>query len=73
MQIHAQNSQEKCNTDDAKIQAVDSFMNHTVSILTEYDDKLVRRLIQNISVVNGTKIEVIFKFGMVVEERIEVQ
>ena len=73
MQIHAQNSQEKCNTDDAKIQAVDSFMKHTVSILTEYDDKLVRRLIQNIHVVNREKIDVIFKFGMVVEERIEVQ
>ena len=73
MQIQEQNGNIEGNTSHAKIQAVDSFMKNTGGILTDYDNKLVRRLIQNIHVVNGAKIEVVFKSGIVVEERIEVQ
>ena len=72
MQIQAQNGNIEGNTNSAKIQVVDSFMKNIGGILTEYDDKLVRRLIQNIHVVNGAKIEVVFRSGIVVEERIGV-
>ena len=43
-------------------------MDKTDCILTEYDDKLVRQLIENINVVNARKVEVVFKSGLTVEE-----
>ena len=47
---------------------IEDFLDKTNCILTEYDDKLVRQLIQNINVVNSRKIEVVFKSGITVEE-----
>ena len=47
---------------------IEDFMDKTNCVLTEYDDKLVRQLIQNINVVNARKIEVVFKSGIMVEE-----
>ena len=47
---------------------IEGFLDKTNCILTEYDDKLVRQLIQNINVVNARKIEVVFKSGITVEE-----
>ena len=43
------------------------FLDKTDCVLTEYEDKLVRQLIQNINVVNARKIEVVFKSGITVE------
>ena len=51
-----------------KIEDIENFLDETNCILTEYDDKLVRQLIQNINVVNARKIEVVFKSGITVEE-----
>lgn len=51
-----------------KMEDIEDFLNKTNCILTEYDDKLVRQLIQNINVVNARKIEVVFKSGITVEE-----
>lgn len=51
-----------------KMEAIGSFLDKTECVLTEYDDKLVRQLIQNINVVNTSKIEVVFKSGITVEE-----
>lgn len=70
MQIQAQNGNVEGNTNNAKIQAVDGFMKNATCILTEYDDKLVRRLIQNINVVSEEKTEVFFKSGIVVVEEL---
>ena len=42
-------------------------MGKTKCVLTDYDDKLVRQLIQNINVVSARKIEVVFKSGITVE------
>ena len=51
-----------------KMEDVENFLDKTNCILTEYDDKLVRQLIQNINVVNAKKIEVVFKSGITVGE-----
>lgn len=51
-----------------KMEDIEGFLDKTNCILTEYDDKLVRQLIQNINVVNARKIEVVFKSGITVEE-----
>ena len=50
-----------------KLEDVEDFLDKTNCVLTEYDDKLVRQLIQNINVVNARKIEVVFKSGITVE------
>lgn len=51
-----------------KMEDIENFLDKTNCVLTEYDDKLVRKLIQNINVVNARKIEVVFKSGIIVEE-----
>ena len=51
-----------------KMEDIEDFLDKTNCVLTEYDDKLVRQLIQNINVVNARKIEVVFKSGITVEE-----
>lgn len=50
-----------------KMEDIKGFLDKTNCVLTEYDDKLVRQLIQNINVVNARKIEVVFKSGITVE------
>lgn len=47
---------------------IENFLDKTNCILTEYNDKLVRQLIENINVVNARKVEVVFKSGITVEE-----
>ena len=54
-----------------KMEDIEYFLNKTNYVLTEYDDKLVRQLIQNINVVNASKIEVVFKSGIIVGENLE--
>ena len=51
-----------------KMEDIKGFLDKIDCVLTEYDDKLVRQLIQNINVVNASKIEVVFKSGIIVEE-----
>ena len=63
-QIKAASSGEKSR----KMEEIEDFLNKTNCILTEYSDKLVRRLIQNIHIVNARKIEVAFNSGFTVEE-----
>ena len=55
----------------SKMDAINGFLGKTNCMLTEYDDKLVRKLIQNIHVINTAKIEVVFKSGIMVEELFE--
>ena len=52
---------------DRKMEDIENFLDKTECVLTEYDDKLVRQLIQNINVVSARKIEVVFKSGITVE------
>ena len=53
------------------MEEIGNFLDKTNCVLTEYDDKLVRQLIQNINVVNARKIEVVFKSGIVAEVCLE--
>ena len=50
-----------------KMEEIGNFLDKTNCVLTEYDDKFMRQLIQNINVVNARKIEVVFKSGITVE------
>ena len=50
-----------------KMEDIEDFLDKTNCVLTEYEDKLVRQLIQNINVVDVSKIEVVFKSGITVE------
>ena len=49
-----------------------NFLEKTEYILTECDDRLVRQLIQNIHVVNISKIDVVFKSGIVIQEYLSI-
>ena len=51
-----------------KMEDIGRFLDKTNCILTEYNDKLVRQLIENINVVNARKVEVVFKSGIIVEK-----
>ena len=62
-QIKSANRGEKCR----KMEDIGNFLDKTNCVLTEYDDKLVRQLIQNINVVSARKVEVVFKSGITVE------
>ena len=64
MQIKAASRGEKSR----EMEDIGRFLDKTNCVLTEYDDKLVRQLIQNINVVNARKIEVVFKSGIIVEK-----
>lgn len=50
-----------------RMEEIEGFLGKTKCVLTDYDDKLVRQLIQNINVVSARKIEVVFKSGITVE------
>ena len=63
-QIKEASRGEKCR----KMEDIENFLDKTNCILTEYNDKLVRQLIENINVVNARKVEVVFKSGITVEE-----
>ena len=63
-QIKAASRDEKSR----KMEDIENFLDKTNCVLTEYDDKLVRQMIQNINVVNARKVEVVFKSGITVEE-----
>ncbi len=51
-----------------KMEDIENFLDETNCVLIEYDDKLMRWLIQNINVVNDTKIKVVFKSGITIAE-----
>lgn len=50
---------------------IEDFLDKTNFVLTEYDDELVRQLIQNINVVEVSKIEVVFKLRIIFEELLD--
>ena len=52
----------------SRMEEIDEFMGKTDCILTKYDDKIVRQLIESINVVNARKIEIVFKSGITIEE-----
>lgn len=51
-------------------QDVDGYIKKTGSLKCQFDDGLVRRLIQSIKVINENKIEIQFKLGIVMKQQI---
>ena len=55
---------------EQRAQAVDGYIKKTSYLKREFDDDLVRRLIQSIKVINENKIEIQFKSGIVMKQDI---
>lgn len=55
---------------EQRAQDVDGYIKKTGSLKRQFDDDLVRRLIQSIKVINENKIEIQFKSGIVMKQRI---
>lgn len=51
---------------------IDKYISMAACTIKEYDDTMVRKLIQRISVVNENKIEILFKSGIVLEQTIDM-
>lgn len=58
---------------DQRLQDMESHMKKTSYLKREFDDDLVRRLIQTVRVINESKIETQFKSGIVMTRRIDFQ
>lgn len=58
---------------DQRLQDMDGYMKKTSYLKREFDDNLVRRLLQTLRVVNEAKIEIQFKSGIVMTQRIDFE
>lgn len=58
---------------DQRLLDMDGYMKNTSYLKREFDDDLVRRLIQTIRVINEAKIEIQFKSGIVMTQRIDFE
>lgn len=58
---------------DQRRQDMESYMKKTSYLKREFDDDLVRRLLQTVRVINGSKIEIQFKSGIVMTQRIDFE
>lgn len=56
-----------------RMQDMESYMKKTGYLKREFDDDLVRRLIQTVRVINESKIEIQFKSGIVMSQRIDLE
>ncbi len=56
---------------EQRAQDVEGYMKKTSYLKREFDDDLVRRLLQSIRVINENKIEIQFKSGIVMMQRID--
>ena len=53
-----------------RIEEVDDYLKQSEFTLQEFDEELVRRLLQSIKVMNKEKLQIQFKSGIVMEQRI---
>lgn len=58
---------------DRRLQDMESYMKKTSYLKREFDDDPVRRLIQTVRVINESKIEIQFKSGIVMTQRIDFE
>ena len=56
-----------------RLQDMDDYMKKTSYLKREFDDDRVRRLLQSVWVINGSKIEIQFKSGIVMTQRIDFE
>jgi hypothetical protein len=53
-----------------RVEDMDACLNKTTYAVREFDEDLVRRLLQSVKVINGEKLEIRFKSGIVMQQRI---
>ena len=58
---------------DQRMQDMENYMKKTSYLKREFDDDLVRRLLQTVRVINESKIEIQFKSGIVMTQRIDFE
>ncbi|PWJ76615.1 zinc ribbon domain-containing protein [Murimonas intestini] len=58
---------------DQRMQDMESYMKKASYLKREFDDDLVRRLLQTVRVINESKIEIQFKSGIVMTQRIDFE
>lgn len=58
---------------DQRLQDMEGYMKKTSYLKREFDDDLVRRLIHSVGILNERKIEIQFKSGIVMTQRIEIE
>lgn len=58
---------------DQRLQDMEGYMKKTSYLKREFDDDLVRRLIQTVRVINESKIEIQFKSGIVMTQQIDFE
>ena len=58
---------------DQRLQDMEGYMKKTGYLKREFDDDLVRRLLQTVRVINESKIEIQFKSGIVMTQRIDFE
>lgn len=56
---------------DQRVQDMESYMKKTNYLKREFDDDLVRRLLQTVKVINENKLEIQFKSGIVMTQRMD--
>ena len=58
---------------DQRLQDMESYMKKTSYLKREFDDGLVRRLLETVRVINESKLEIQFKSGIVMTQRINFE
>jgi site-specific DNA recombinase len=58
---------------DQRLQDMEGYMKKTGYLKREFDDDLVRRLLQTVRVINESKIEIQFKSGIVMSQPIDFE
>ena len=57
---------------DQRVEEMDAYMKKAGVLSREFDNDLVWRLIQTVKVVNQNKIEILFRSGIVMVQRLDV-
>ncbi len=69
--LKTQNEKEKEKNDILRQKEISDVLSNSSCKITEYDDIIVRKLIECVKVINKTEIKVIFKDGHEVDEEVK--
>ncbi|WP_024345874.1 recombinase family protein [Lacrimispora indolis] len=70
LKLNAVREQKKAENFEQRVGAVDTCLKKTTCEVREFDDDLVRRLLQTIRVINEDTLEIQFKSGIVMKQRL---
>jgi hypothetical protein len=70
LKLNAAREQKKAENFEQRVSAVDTCLKKTTCEVREFDDDLVRRLLQTIKVINEDTLEIQFKSGIVMKQRL---